>query len=72
MIKTYPKDEGCAHCGISHKAARADGAIDKGELLQMLECPECYRMGCSVCMPAGNHCICPECEAGDEEGDDNG
>jgi hypothetical protein len=63
-IKTYPEDEGCAGCGISHKAAREQGSIDEGELLQELECPECGRMGCSVCMPGGNNCICPECEEG--------
>lgn len=37
---------------------------------ETLECPECGRPGCCTeeggCMPGGLHCICPECEEGDE------
>jgi hypothetical protein len=63
-IKTYPADEGCAGCGISHKTAQEDNHLDAGELLQELECPACGRMGCNVCMPGGVGCVCPECEEG--------
>lgn len=60
-IKTYPEDECCAGCGITHEAAREQGDIFAGELLQELECPKCGKMGCNVCMPAGAGCPCPEC-----------
>lgn len=61
-IKTYPENEGCAGCGLSHEAARGAGYLFKGELLQELECPRCGKIGCNVCMPGGVGCICPECE----------
>ena len=28
----------------------------------ILTCPGCGREGCENCMPAGNGCMCPECE----------
>jgi hypothetical protein len=40
----------------------------------LFECPDCYRAGCPECMPAGNNCICPECEEkgmSDEEGEES-
>lgn len=64
-MKTYPKDEGCAYCGASHAQAIKDTVLMKDELLSHLECPECGRDGCEVCMPAGVGCVCPECDEGD-------
>lgn len=65
-VKTYSEDECCDGCGITHEAAREQGEIFEGELLQRLECPGCGKVGCNVCMPAGNGCLCPECEDDDE------
>ena len=40
-------------------------AVEDGRVFRY-RCPRCRRVGCDVCMPAGNGCMCPECE-GDEE-----
>ena len=40
----------------------------------ILTCPQCEREGCCTnkggCMPAGADCICPECEEGEDAGED--
>lgn len=37
----------------------------------ILECPACLREGCcddqGGCMPAGRNCVCPECDAGEND-----
>lgn len=33
----------------------------------VFECPQCARVGCPECMPAGKGCICPECEESDND-----
>lgn len=48
MPTKLDEPEGCPYCG-------EDTTI-------IYECPVCYREGCPACMPAGNNCMCPECE----------
>ena len=68
MIRnTYPDDEVCAGCGMSHEEALEAGVLDKGEKLTILECPRCGYTGCEDCIPGGVGCICLECE---ERGDE--
>lgn len=65
----WPKGECCAYCGETEETAKKS-FLTIGELkggLDKLECPRCGRPGCGVCMPGGNNCVCPECEAGEEE-----
>lgn len=53
-------EDTCAHCGAENQ--------DEDPHYR-LECPTCYREGCSYCMPLGRGCECPECEdSGDEDG----
>jgi hypothetical protein len=66
-MKTYPEDEVCAGCGISHATARAEGHIRARELLRVIECPTCGHEGCDVCMPAGLGVPCPDCEMSDDQ-----
>ena len=55
---TSPLDESCPHCGEAYEPGEAAEAGRHGPL----QCPECGREGCSLCMPAGRRCLCPECE----------
>lgn len=61
----YEKGSTCPHCGrvIELEPEEAEGGNypeDFGDYY--LQCPECYREGCSECMPMGRGCMCPECE----------
>ena len=48
----------CNYCGA--KQEPEDGYV------WFYECHECCREGCPECMPAGEGCICPECEENEE------
>jgi hypothetical protein len=64
MEETDDEPVFCSYCG-----ARIDGtAIDDDN--EFLECPECGRDGCLKCIPGGKGVICPECETGDMDNDE--
>lgn len=65
LRRVWSKDESCPYCGETIETATKT-FLSPEELangLDRLECPQCGRDGCGVCMPGGNNCICPECEA---------
>jgi len=68
-FKYHEKGTQCPYCGAhmlgDPEAEPGDYPDDFGDY--WYECPECYRDGCSKCMPMGRGCMCPECEMGENE-----
>ena len=69
MLKTW-EDPQCGHCG--EHVDSLDILMNEDELvalsgeMPLYTCPQCGRDGCPQCMPAGNNCLCPECEENKE------
>lgn len=60
-MKVKKTKEKCDYCGQQK--------ISENGKIYTYECPQCSREGCDFCMPAGNNCICPECEESIEDED---
>lgn len=58
MNSKIDNEDKCSHCG-------EEIARDEDQVF-IYTCPSCGRKGCDSCMPAGNGCMCPECEDGVE------
>ncbi len=67
--RVWDKGECCAYCGETTETAAKTflSAEELADGLDRLECSQCGREGCGVCMPGGNNCVCPECEAGEND-----
>jgi hypothetical protein len=64
MTAQFPVwEETCDYCGAGPKPKGSPPNSTK-ELFYRYACPMCMRPGCPECMPAGNGCICPECDEG--------
>lgn len=57
----------CPHCNAVLSEDDVEYFAENG----FYNCPECERQGCAECMPGGRGCICPECEDGDGEDNDD-
>lgn len=55
----YEDGEKCEGCGAVQKL---DPKYPDDPAGYVLTCPECYKVGCDICMPNGRGCVCPDCE----------
>lgn len=53
--------DNCDYCGSRPRNQTLTPGCDEKDFY-VLTCPECDRVGCPDCMPAGRGCMCPECE----------